>query len=374
MPSNRAAYLTSAKAQPLEVKSAPYPKPGGSEIVIKNRAVAINPLDHIKQSMGNLLFDWVKYPAILGSDVAGEVVEVGKDVAARFKVGDRVVGHSIGMAKKHNFASHCGFQEYTVLLSHMASHIPDTVSYEDAAVIPLGLSTAACGLFQNDQLALQLPTVPNAKPTGKTLLVWGGSTSVGCNAIQLAVAAGYEVIATASPRNFELVKRLGAVQVFDYKSPTVVEDIRTAFKGRTTAGAMSIGQGAAEKCLDILASCKKGNKFLSMASYPFPATPPERFVVPQIAFHYVMSMIYLWFKAQRHGIQSKFIFGDTLVDNEIGPAMYEHFLPEALAEGSFTAAPKSEVVGHGLESIQQAMDVHKKGVSAKKIVVTLGAQ
>ncbi|OQV07102.1 Alcohol dehydrogenase GroES-like domain-containing protein [Cladophialophora immunda] len=373
MPSNRSAYLMSAKARPLEVKSAPYTRPGKSEIVIKNRAVAINPLDHMKQSLGNLLFDWVKYPAILGSDVAGEVVEVGKDVAARFKVGDRVVGHAIGMAKKHNFASHCGFQEYTVLLAHMASHIPDTLSYEDAAVIPLGLSTAACGLFQIDQLAMQLPAVPAAKPTGKTLLVWGGSTSVGFNVIQLAVAAGYEVIATASPRNFDLVKHLGAVDVFDYKSPTVVADIRTAFKGRTTAGALSIGQGAAEKCLDILASCK-GNKFLAMASYPVPQTPPERFVVPQIAFHYITSLIYLWIKAKRHGIRSSFIVGDTLVDNEVGPAMYEHFVPQALAEGSFVAAPDSEVVGHGLESIQHAMDLHKKGVSAKKIVVMLEGQ
>ncbi|EXJ69147.1 uncharacterized protein A1O5_08082 [Cladophialophora psammophila CBS 110553] len=369
MPSNRAAYLTSAKSTPLQVKSVPYTKPDALEIVIKSHAAAINPLDHIKQSMGDLLFNWVSYPAILGSDVAGEVVEVGKDVA-RFKVGDRVVGHAIGLAKKHNFASHCGFQKYTVLLTHMASHIPATIPYVDAAVIPLGLSTAACGLFQTDQLAMQLPSVPAAKPTGKTLLVWGGSTSVGCNAIQLAIAAGYEVITTASPRNFELVKRLGVAEAFDYRSPTVVEDIKKAIKGRISAGALSIGQGAAEKCLDILTTCR-GNKFLSMASYPFPQTPPERFVVPQIAFHYITSLIFLWIKARRHGIRRKFIFGDTLVDNEIGPAMYEHFLPEALAARSFVAAPKSEVVGHGLESIQHAMDLHKKGVSAKKIVVTL---
>ncbi|KIW95733.1 uncharacterized protein Z519_04318 [Cladophialophora bantiana CBS 173.52] len=333
MPSNRAAYLTSAKSTPLQVKSTPYTKPGALEIVIQSHAAAINPLDHIKQSMGDLLFNWVKYPAILGSDVVGEVVEVEKDVAW-FKAGDR---------------------KYTVLLTHMVSHIPDTIPDVDAAVTPLRLSTAACGLFQTDQLAIQLPSVPAAKPTGKTLL--------------LAIAAGYEVITTASPRTFELVKRLGAMKVFDYRSPTVAEDIKKAFKGRIAAGALSIGQGAAEKCLDILATCK-GNKFLSMASYPFPQTPPERFIVPQITFHYITSLIFLWIKATRHGIRSKCIFGDTLVDNEIGPAMYEYFLPEVLAKESFVAAPNCDVVGHGLESIEHAMDLHKKGASAEKIVVT----
>jgi NADPH:quinone reductase-like Zn-dependent oxidoreductase len=71
------------------------------------------------------------------------------------------------------------------------------------------MSTAACGLFQEDHLALQRSSAL-PKPTSKTLLVWGGSTSVGSNAIQLAVAAGYEVFTTASPKNFDYVKKLGA--------------------------------------------------------------------------------------------------------------------------------------------------------------------
>ncbi len=87
----------------------------------------------------------------------------------------------------------------------MAAPIPHTMSYEAAAVLPLALST---GLFQTDQLALQYPSA-TPKPTGQTVLVWGGSTSVGSNAIQLAVAAGYEVITTSSPRNFDYVTKLG---------------------------------------------------------------------------------------------------------------------------------------------------------------------
>jgi NADPH:quinone reductase-like Zn-dependent oxidoreductase len=234
MPTNTAAWINAKNAQ-LEVGPAPYNPPGDDQIVIRNHAVAINPLDWIIQVEGSLTYRWLNYPTVLGSDVAGEVVEVGQAVTC-FRVGDRVLGHAVGSDKDSNRAAEGGFQLYTVVLERMASPIPDTLPFEDAAVLPLAVSTAACGLFQTDQLGLRHPSV-NTEPTGQTLLVWGGSTIVGSNAIQLAAAAGYEVITTASPRNFEYVKSLGAAQVFDYNSPTVVPDIIAAFQGRTLAGA-----------------------------------------------------------------------------------------------------------------------------------------
>ncbi|KAK6384837.1 hypothetical protein LTS17_002400 [Exophiala oligosperma] len=366
--SNQAAYLFEKNATPLQVRSAPYTSPGPDEIVIRTHAVAVNPVDHIIQD-SSLIYGHLKYPAILGFDVSGEVVDVGKNVT-RFRQGDRVVGSAPATDEKINSPAYGGFQLYTVLLSHMASPLPDTLSYEEASVIPLGLDTAACGLFQKNQLALQYPSVPTAKSTGKTLLVWGGSTSVGCNAIQIAVAAGYEVITTCSPRNFDLVKSLGAVQAFDYNSSTVVSDIKNAFKGRTTAGAMSIGHGAAHKCLDILAACK-GDKALTMVSYPMPESTPKHFVVLQTVFTYLTGMISLWIKAKRHGIRTGLINGYTLIHNEVGPMIYQDYLPKALAENKFVPAPKAEVVGHGLEHAQKAMEILREGVSAKKVVITL---
>ena len=331
-------------------------------------AVAINPVDWIIQDLGTMMFSWLKYPLILGLDTAGQVVEVGPGVT-RFKVGDRVVGHANGTDKNYNAPSHGAFQTYTVLIINAASPIPDTLSYENAAVLPLGLSTAACGLFQKDQLGLQYPST-SPKPTGKTLLIWGGSTSVGCNAIQLAVAAGYEVITTCSPKNFDYVKKLGASQAFDYKSKTVVKDIIHAFKGKPTAGALSIGARSAESCLDILAKCT-GNKFLSMASYPVPQQPPKNFVLLSIAASYMTGMANIWVKAKSGGVRYAFIFGSTLLYNEVGKAIYVDFLPRALAEGSYVAAPEPQVVGKGLEYIQTGYDIQKKGVSAKKVVISL---
>jgi len=186
-PTNSAAWLRRRRA-PLEVGPAPYTHPAPNEIVVRNRALAVNPVDWTIQLVGAPVFSWIKPPFVLGRDVAGDVVELGRDVT-RFKVGDRVLGHAVGCEKTRNTPAESAFQHYTLLLDHLASEIPDTLAYEKAAVLPLGISTAACGLFQSDHLALQHPTA-DAQPTGQTLLVWGGSTSVGSNAIQLAVAAG----------------------------------------------------------------------------------------------------------------------------------------------------------------------------------------
>jgi NADPH:quinone reductase-like Zn-dependent oxidoreductase len=370
MPTNEAAWLP-AKHTRLEVGLAPYPAPGTHEIVVRNRAVAINPVDWIIQAVGTMAFPWVKYPAVLGSDVAGEVAAVGAGVT-RFRVGDRVVGHAIGLNKTRSGAPEGAFQLYTVLLAHMASPLPDGVSFDEAAVLPLGLSTAACGLFEKDQLALALPSA-GAAATGKTVLVWGGSTSVGSNAIQLAVAAGYEVVTTASPRNFDYVKGLGASLAFDYASPGVVADLIGAMAGRTMAGALAIGVGSAPKCMQVVRACR-GRKFVSMASpaVSFAKVPLGRgrmLAMAPLMARFAGSALALAVNGRRWGVGTKFIFGSSLADNEVGPAIYVDYLPRALAEGRFVAAPPAMVVGQGLGDLQAALDAQRAGVSASKLVV-----
>ena len=372
MPTNTAAWYL-AKYAKLEVGPAPYTPPRADEIVVRNRAVAINPVDWALPRMGGVGFPWIKTPTVLGSDVAGDVVEVGAEVS-RFKVGQRVFGHALGTSKARFGPSQGAFQNYTVLVEHMVSPIPDAMSYEHAAVLPLGASTAACGLFQRDYLALQHPSSP-PRPTGKTLLVWGGSTSVGSNAIQLGVAAGYEVVSTASPRNFDYLRGLGAGQVFDYNSKTVVREIVSAFNDKTIASAIAVGVGSTAPCFDVVHACK-GDKFVATASaaVPLSALPERGGLTPAMMFKFVTSGIALAVRARTQGVRTRFIFGDSLADNEVGPMIYRDFLPKALAAGTFVAAPEPLVVGHGLEAIQTAFDAQRKGVSARKIVVTLGTE
>lgn len=366
-PTNNAAFLQ-AKGTPLKIKPSKYTSPGKYEVVIRNAAVAINPYDWIIQEANNLVVPWVKLPVILGTDVAGEVVEVGQGVT-RFKVGDRVVAFALGLAKEVNKISEGGFQEYTVVRSDTTTILPDSMSFETASVMPLGLSTAACALFQKDFLALPHPTT-TPEPTGKTVLIWGGSTSVGCNAIQLAVAAGCEVITTASPKNHNYLKSLGASKIFDYKSKTVVSDIITAFENRIAAGAISIGSGSYLKCIEILGAVK-GNKFVAQATLDLPPFPKGLFDFPPFLFAFMSATIKGKVQTAINGVKAKMINGSDLGQSEVGAAIFKDYLPKALADQKFIPAPEPQIVGKGLEHVQEAMDMNKRGVSAKKLVVTL---
>lgn len=366
-PSNRALFLT-AKNTPLKLESSTYTLPHDNEMVVKNVALAINPYDYIIQEAPSLAVAWVKLPFILGTDIAGEITEVGKGVT-RFKVGDRVVAHAIALDKSVNRACEGGFQEYTVLREHMTSPIPKSMSYETACVMPLALSTAACALFQKDYLALPFPII-NPTASGKTLLVWGGSTSVGCNAIQLARATGCEVIATASPKNHNYLKTLGAAEVFDYRSTTVVSDIISSFQDRSLAGAVAIGTGSFNRCLDVLSGCK-GNKFIASCTMDLPPFPKGTLDFPPFVLAFITKTMSQNFKSRMNGVSYKIVNGSDLVGNEVGKAIYEDFLPKALERKTFTPAPEVQVVGKGLEHVQEAMYMSKKGVSAKKLVVTL---
>ncbi|MEO9132851.1 MAG: zinc-binding alcohol dehydrogenase family protein [Sphingomonas sp.] len=372
MTDNTALWLSSKRAD-FTVGAAPFPIVQLREIVIRTRAIAVNPMDRLVQTSGDLMTPYLHYPAILGSDVAGDVVAVGADVT-RFKVGDRVVGFAASTDKTRNRAAEGAFQTYVVLLEHMTAAIPDALSFEDASALPLGISTAACALFQRDFLALNAPA-SGAPATVQTVLVWGASTSVGVNAVQLAVAAGHAVIATASPRNFDMLKRLGVTAVFDYRSPTVVADISATLRGRTVAGAVAIGASSVRPCIDILGTCE-GNRFIAMA------TPPASFdAVPAGRDHWrkllaamagtVTGNIALSLRARSKKVTLKMIWGSTLISNEVGPMIFDTFLPAALADGRYVAAPAVEVVGHGLAAIPAALERQRRGVSATKLVVTL---
>ncbi|RYP69570.1 hypothetical protein DL769_005245 [Monosporascus sp. CRB-8-3] len=382
-PQNQAAYLIDKHGKPLEVRPAPYTAPGPDELVIRNEAIAINPVDAGVQIAGRIMFPWIGYPCVLGSDVSGVVVDVGSGGKAGqlFKAGDRVVGLAVGTDKRANKASEGAFQQYTVLRCQLTSKIPEDLSYEKACVLPLGLSTAACGLFSGEYLALQKPRL-QASTGGEAasaeeartavVIVWGGSTSVGSNAIQLAQAAGYEVLATGSPRNFEYLKSLGASIVFDYRETDTVSRIIDVLQNKTCAGALAIGVGSLEACIDIVAAVP-GRKFVSQASLPV-----EMSDMPKSAAELFGTILrLLWwnvsvaFKARFRHVATKFIWGSDVMANEVGPMIYHDFLPDALARGRYQAKPDPRIVGNGLESLQEGVDVCRKGVSAAKIVVTL---
>jgi len=373
MPRNEAAWLI-AKHEPLRVEQAPYTEPRAGEILVKNHAVAVNPVDWMIPYLGDLMFSWIKCPFVLGFDLAGEVVAVGSGVTS-VKVGDRVLAGAAGVAKQRNRAAEGAFQAFTIVLPHLTTVIPGHLSYAQAAVVPLGVMTAACGLFQSDALALELPSA-TAKARDQWVVIWGGSTSVGSNAIQLAVAAGYGVVTTASPKNFEYVRSLGATYVFDYNSSSVVRDIVAALEGRDVVGALSIAAGSIDACIDILGGCR-GGKFVASVGAPvsFETLIKGSRVTLPIFLNLLQRMlranITTWLKSRRHGIPTKFFDASSVIDNEIGRHIFQTYLADALAAGSFRPAPPPKVVGASLQDIQTAFNIQRRGVSAAKVVVVL---
>lgn len=331
--SNEAAWIPAEKAK-MEVGPGPTPDPAEGEVVIEVAYAAVNPTDW---KMQDTPYFPLPYPFIFGTDVAGTIVELGPGVN-RFKVGQRVIGHcdSLLTHKKTN----AGYQRFTTCREILVSVVPDSISLASAAVLPLSITTAASGLFKT--LRLPFPSL-DPKPTGKTILIWGGSSSCGASAIQLGVAAGLTVATTAGTANHDLVKSLGATYAFDHKSPTVIADILKVLKQGDAVFDCISSPDTQKACAEL--GSKLGGGRVPCLLWPL--------------------------STEYDNVEMSLVNGldPGLVDLDIGDAVWRKYIPEALATGKFQTKPDPEVLEGGLVRVQEGIDILRKGVSAKKIVI-----
>lgn len=370
MSANSAAWIHAPFAD-LTVGSSPYPIAGASQLIVRVRALAVNPLDSTVQSVGRLMYRWLEYPVVLGEDVAGEVVAVGARVT-RFQPGDRIVAYAVGMEKGRDHVAEGGFQSYVLVEERLAAPIPNSMRFEDAVVLPLAVSTAAAALFQKDQLALAHPS-SSPRKRAEAVVIWGGATSVGSNAVQLAHAAGYSVITTASPKNHDRMRELGAEHVFDYRDPDVVRRVVSAGKS-SISGVVAIATGSAEPSVAIAIAAGAKRVALTSPSVSFydqPRRPGLSRARAAMIGRLVAGNVRVQSRCMLHGVRAKFVWGSTIMDNEVGAMLWTHHLPRALADGSHMPSPPPLVVGAGLDRIQAALDTMRAGVAHQKLVVTL---
>lgn len=227
------------------------------------------------------------------------------------------------------------------------------MQFSTAVVLPVAISTASAALFERENLGLAPPraVVSNSSVAGaegiSTILVWGGSTSVGCAAIQLARAVGMEVVTTASKHNFGLCKAVGAHQVFDRERDSVVDEIVAALQGKHLVGAFNaVGvQDAVQACIDVVVRTN-GRKFVATT------LPVEEHL-------------------DRKGVEVKFFHSLSILQSGLASAIWNDFLPQALQQGTVVPKPDALVVGHGLGDIQKGLDRARRGYSAAKLVVIL---
>lgn len=221
---------------PYEVRKFPTLSPTADEITVHIQWTASTPLD-LHQADGGLL---VEPPMRTGSTGAGIVTEVGTSAAAQhFAVGDRVFGFA---HQKPAWKTH---QEYATAPWWVFGKVPKGVTLEEAVTLPENFVTA----FHTVSADLGLP-VPWPKPAGyvparadeERVLVWGAASSVGQLTIQVLRYYGYRnIVGTASPRHHAYLKELGAKEVYDYRSPTVVEDL---LRGAAAAAGAEAGEAA----------------------------------------------------------------------------------------------------------------------------------
>ncbi|CAA7269470.1 unnamed protein product [Cyclocybe aegerita] len=210
MATQKAIFLTQKFGDFVVGETIKY-KPGPGEILIKVQAAALNPVDWKIQKYG-VFVD--AYPAILGTDLAGEVEEVG-DGVKEFKKGDQVVTQG-----QYNANDKAGFQQYALALSSTVSKIPANVTVDEASTLPVALTCSYVAFYNTEPngLGFEPPITPHAqgKYAGKPVVILGGASSVGQFAIQLAKLSGFSpIITTASLKHADFLKSLGATAILD---------------------------------------------------------------------------------------------------------------------------------------------------------------
>ena len=230
------------------------------QVLVKAVAVALNPADF------KLLDQSTTVGAISGSDVAGVIVKVGRNVRKPLKVGDRVCGVIFG--SNPACPSNGAHAEYVALLSDQCLRIPSTMSFEAASSMGMGVTTVGLA-FRS--LGLSFPVAkeiqPTSGPTRPYVLVYGGATATGTIAIQSLRLAGYLPVTTCSPSSFDRVKELGAVAAFDYHLTNCKGEIRAYTGGRLAYALDCIGNSSTMLiCYGAIGDA--GGRYVALEAYP----------------------------------------------------------------------------------------------------------
>ncbi|KAF7192379.1 Hps1-dma1 cluster oxidoreductase toxD [Pseudocercospora fuligena] len=335
----QAIKVTGAGHIEIEDK-VPVPVPKDGEILVKIHYVALNPSDwkSIDYFGSSLIGEGV------GSDYSGTVVS---SRSRDWEVGDRIAGISKG-CNAFDFRDGV-FAESAVVRGELAVKIPEGVGDEEAATLGIGVSTAGLGLYKEMGLPL-----PGSVEFGEWVLVYGGSSATGSLAVQFAELSGAKVIATCSSRNFEFVRGLGAIEVFDYNEPGCAEKIRKRTDDQLVYVFDCIGGDLGSKiCTNAIGS--KGG--LNCSIIPSTSYPRGDVRVNRVVAYSIFG----------EPFQAPGKVVPTMMEDHVFGKMFWRLPERLLAEGKIKTHPSR--VGHGLASVFEGLDGMRRGnVSGQKLV------
>jgi NADPH:quinone reductase-like Zn-dependent oxidoreductase len=228
-------------AEVLRIEEMPVPQIAADELLIKIHAASVNPVDWMVREGHMKDMHLHKLPLTLGQDFSGTVEKIGSSVKG-FKVGDKVFG-------RPSIERDGSYAEYIEVKATEVALMPKTITYDEAAAIPVAGTTAWETLVNKAKIK-----------KGQRVLILGASGGVGSMAVQIAKAKGCYVLGTTSNVNVAFVKSLGADEVIDYTSQDFSKHFRDIDVVLDTVGGTN-----QEKAYNVL---RKDGILVSIVSKP----------------------------------------------------------------------------------------------------------
>ena len=242
-------YEQHGTADVLQIGERPTPEPQDHEVLVGVVATSVNPIDRRLRSGELQEYITRTFPVVPGWDLAGRIVKVGAKVTD-WQIGDEVLGLAFTWSIQHG-----SYAEYCPIDATSITHKPASISFEQAAALPLVSLTAWQALSEFGQLQ-----------TGQSVFIQAGAGGVGSVAIPMAKHLGAKVYTTTSAKNRDYVKSLGADVIIDYNS----EDYESSLREYEPDGVNLVleallGNGTAEAAIRL---AKDGGRVAYMNNEP----------------------------------------------------------------------------------------------------------
>ena len=242
-------YEQHGTAEVLQVGERPTPEPQDNEVLVEVVATSVNPIDRRLRSGELQEYITRTFPVVPGWDLSGRIVKVGAKVTD-WKVGDEVLGLAFTWSIQHG-----SYAEYCPIDTASITQKPASISFEQAAALPLVSLTAWQALSEFGQLK-----------AGQSVFIQAGAGGVGSVAIPMAKHLGAKVYTTTSAKNHDYVKSLGADMIIDYNA----EDYESALRQQEPNGVdlvleALLGNGTAEAAIRL---AKDGGRVAYMNNEP----------------------------------------------------------------------------------------------------------
>ncbi len=333
--------LVTVSGKTAEVQDIDIPTPGEGEILVKVHYVAQNPTDW--KAMQS-----VPPGRIIGCDFAGNIEEPN---GSHWRKGQRVAGFVHGTWDKPKRGA---FAEYLVTEADVVYAIPDEISYDDAAAIPLAFATAVQAMI----LRLGLPEHSKPAKSSFPFFVNGGTSSVGKYAVQLGKLAGLFVVASGSKKNHELLTSLGADACVDYTDADWPAQVRKVTHDGLEHAFDCIAEGGTVEKVGEAMSPTKGGHVVTLL--PTKAKFENSKVKVESTIVYTVFGRELFYGAFDN-------CGAPKPEDKAIWVKYLGMLPELLSSKKIKANRVKDMEG-GLEKIKEGFKAHIAGkVSAEKL-------